>query len=101
MKEVLGKKTCFRPFSNSYENTINSTFEQSTVSNTTALTPKVDIFLNPDKWEDVAEISAKKRGIAKTYFGMSDMKKLYPKLFQILWESSLPCLPGLIVLCCI
>ena len=59
--------------------------------------PKIDIFLNPKKKEEVDAISEEKKRIAKTYFGKSDMKKLYPKLFQILWESTLPCFPGLSV----
>ena len=80
-------------------NETNSAQEQSTESSTAALTPKVDIFLNPMKEEEVAAISAKKKGIAKTYFEKSDMKKLFPNLFQILWESTLPCLPGHIVNC--
>ena len=52
------------------------------------------MFLNPEKQEEVAEISTKKKNIAKNYFKKADMKRLYPKLFQILWESTLPCLAG-------
>ena len=56
--------------------------------------PKVDIFLNPNEQDRVENISAMKRGIAKNYFDNADATKLYPKLFEILWESTLPCLPG-------
>ena len=32
-----------------------------------------------------------KKGIAKNYFRESDMPTLYPELFRLLWESTLPC----------
>ena len=52
--------------------------------------PKVDIFLNPNEQDRVENISAMKRGIAKNYFDNANATKLYPKLFEILWESTLP-----------
>ena len=32
-----------------------------------------------------------KQGIAKAYFKSSKMADLYPNLFRILWQSTLPC----------
>ena len=53
--------------------------------------PGIDIFLNPEKEQDKERIVKKKKKIAKDFFGASDMKTLYPELFQLLWKSSLPC----------
>ena len=36
-------------------------------------------------------IAAKKIELAKDYFQSADMSKLYPRLFNILWDSTLPC----------
>ena len=56
--------------------------------------PMVDIFLNPNKTGEVAAIAGKKRRIAENYFKKSDMDTLFPQLFQILWQSTLPCFQG-------
>ena len=56
--------------------------------------PLVDIFLNPNKTGEVAAIAGKKRRIAENYFKKSDMETLFPQLFQILWQSTLPCFQG-------
>ena len=56
--------------------------------------PKVDIFLDPDKTGEADMIAAKKQDIATTYFQRSNMKKLFPELFRVLWQSTLPCFPG-------
>ena len=53
--------------------------------------PGIDIFLNPEKEQDKERIVKKKKKIAKDFFSSSDMKTLYPVLFQLLWKSSLPC----------
>ena len=39
----------------------------------------------------VGSIVKGKQDIAKKYFKTSDMQTLYPSLFEILWESTLPC----------
>ena len=53
--------------------------------------PAIDIFLNPAKEEAKEELIKKKIAIAKKFFNDSDMKTLYPELFHLLWESTLPC----------
>ena len=53
--------------------------------------PGVDIFLNPAKADEKTNIVEAKQGIAKDYFNTSDMAELYPNLFRILWQSTLPC----------
>ena len=92
VNEVVENRPCIRP------NISNQTSAEKTASNLVDLAaiglPKVDIFVNPEKKEYVADIANKKKEIAKNYFDNADMEKLYPKLFQILWESTLPCLPG-------
>ena len=92
MKRVLRKRTCVKTVRKTGNN-----IDTDTPTDQTEMLPRVDIFLNPKKKEEVIGISEEKKEIAKTYFEKSNMKKLYPKLFQILWESTLPCLPGLSV----
>ena len=53
--------------------------------------PGVDIFLNPAKENEKRRIVDAKQGIAKAYFNSSKMADLYPNLFRILWQSTLPC----------
>ena len=53
--------------------------------------PAIDIFLNPSREEEKEKVIKKKKDIAKTYFEESDMETLYPELFHLLWESTLPC----------
>ena len=53
--------------------------------------PDIDIFLNPTKKKFVEEIIKEKQKNAKSYFRSVDWKSLYPELFKILWESTLPC----------
>ena len=56
-----------------------------------AKVPGIDLFLNPDKEAEKMNIVQTKQGIAKEYFSSSDMASLYPNLFRILWQSTLPC----------
>ena len=53
--------------------------------------PNIDVFLNPAKKGYMDDIVKQKKEIAKSYFNNVDMKSLYPELFSILWESTLPC----------
>ena len=102
--EVLESDNCLEPpmkLSNNVDHdpttTKRPTSAQSLTSSMSGVPqdlPRVDIFLNPEKKGEVTSISTKKRAVAKTYFDSSNMTQLYPKLFQILWESTLPCLPG-------
>ena len=53
--------------------------------------PGIDIFLNPARKQERERIIEEKKNVAKTYFKESNMLSLYPELFRILWESTLPC----------
>ena len=53
--------------------------------------PSIDIFLNPAKKTHREDVVNKKQEIAKNFFKKADMRSLYPELFRILWESTLPC----------
>ena len=53
--------------------------------------PGVDIFLNPAKEQERERIVKKKKDTAKNFFAKARMAFLYPELFRILWESTLPC----------
>ena len=53
--------------------------------------PAIDIFLNPEKKDQRDRIAHKKEKVLKDYFTSSDMRSLYPKLFDVLWDSTLPC----------
>ena len=53
--------------------------------------PNVDVFLNPAKKGFKEKVIREKKEIAENYFSTVDMQSLYPELFRILWESTLPC----------
>ena len=53
--------------------------------------PGIDVFVNPGRVEEKKQIIRQKQDIAKNFFKKSDMQTLYPELFRILWESTLPC----------
>ena len=53
--------------------------------------PDVDVFLNPTKTRYMEGIIEEKQQTAKSYFDTVEMQSLYPELFSILWESTLPC----------
>ena len=59
--------------------------------------PPIDIFVNPAR---KAELNSLAEGLMKSaadFFTNCDMRLLYPQLFRILWQSTLPCLtsPGM------
>ena len=58
--------------------------------------PLIDIYLNPNKSEDLNHVIETKTRSFKEYFRKSNMKTLYPHLFNILWYATLPCsaVPG-------
>ena len=64
---------------------------QTQSSTPSAQLPGIDIFLNPNKTDEKNEIVREKQKIARDYFDLTDMIALYPKLFNILWDSTLPC----------
>ena len=53
--------------------------------------PGIDIFLNPEMKKQKQLIAQTKETIARNYFHESNMTSLYPELFNILWDSTLPC----------
>ena len=53
--------------------------------------PGIDIFLNPAKEQNKERIIEEKKNLAKEFFNNSNMRTLYPELFRLLWESTLPC----------
>ena len=53
--------------------------------------PGIDIFLNPAKEQNKERIIEEKKNLAKEFFNNSNMQTLYPELFRLLWESTLPC----------
>ena len=59
--------------------------------NLTQKLPAIDIFLNPAREQAKKRLSEEKKDIARGYFKDSDMQTLFPELFRILWESTLPC----------
>ena len=79
LKKTMRAKKCFQSGKN------------DTIKNLESTLPGIDIFLNPARTEEKEKIIKAKKMIAKAYFAKSDMRSLYPKLFQILWESTLPC----------
>ena len=78
---AVNKRSCVRP---------ENTFQDDQPATNLGL-PDVDVFLNPAKKSFINEVIREKKEIAKNYFSTVDMKSLYPELFRILWESSLPC----------
>ena len=59
--------------------------------------PIVDVFMNPAERENMKMFTKRQQKKADKYFRQSDMLKLYPRLFEILWYTTFPCydLPGL------
>ena len=53
--------------------------------------PAIDVFLNPDRVQEKETVIQRKIEMARNYFTEVDMEILYPKLFRLLWESTLPC----------
>ena len=80
MEYALQKRTCIGQ---------NTTSDQT--QEMASKTPAIDLFLNPAKEEEKKRIIREKKDIAKNYFKGSNMPTLYPELFRILWESTLPC----------
>ena len=83
VKSLLNQRTCIKP--QSIAKNSNET------ARSTLKLPNIDIFLNPNKKEHKDNIIRIKQSLAKEYFSSSDMVTLYPELFRVLWESTLPC----------
>ena len=78
----MNKRSCIRP---------NNAVNAANVNHVNHKLPDVDIFLNPAKQSFVEEVVREKQKESKNYFRSVDWKSLYPELFKILWESTLPC----------
>ena len=85
--ETLNKRVCIE----TSQNPAQLLSREDSDNNSSAPLPGIDIFLNPKKQVEKEEVVKAKQSIARDYFQTSDMAELYPKLFQILWESTLPC----------
>ena len=96
VKKAVRKKECINALmaNSTTKQTTESKVKRQAVMIPPKRLPRVDIFLNPNKTQEVAAIAAKKEMIARNYFQKSDMKTLFPELFQILWQSTLPCFQG-------
>ena len=82
VKDTVNERSCIHPTNEEVHN--NQVASNSTL-------PDVDVFLNPTKENLREKVVSQKEENAKKYFDNVDMKSLYPELFDILWESSLPC----------
>ena len=67
------------------------TTQINTTSSEDLSLPRVDIFLNPSREEERKKIINEQKSVAKNFFANADMTFLYPELFRILWESTVPC----------
>ena len=90
--KVLRKKECIKPINNDTAKNLGTNADPNNPKERKL--PNIDIFVNPDKVEELTAIANKKRKIAKTYFEESKMATLFPELFRILWWSTLPCFEG-------
>ena len=79
MTNLLQKRTCRK-----YEAITSADDRASNL-------PAIDIFLNPSRKKEKDRVIKEKKDLAKMYFKESNMSTLYPELFRILWESTLPC----------
>ena len=90
--KVLRKKECIKPINNDTAKNLGTNTDPNNPKERKL--PNIDIFVNPDKVGELTAIAKKKRLIAKTYFEKSNMATLFPRLFRILWRSTLPCFGG-------
>ena len=77
--ELMRRRTCLK------NETINLTKDEP------FHLPLIDIFLNPSKEQEKNEVIQEKKSLAKNYFKYTKMSSLYPELFRLLWQSTLPC----------
>ena len=74
-----------------HQKTCIESVKTSDNDSTSSELPPVDIFLNPAKELYRENIITEKKGVAKNFFENANMRTLYPELFRILWDSTLPC----------
>ena len=82
VENTVNKRTCIQPKDDD---------QSEANSNVESTLPNVDVFVNPAKKKFKEEVVKEKKEIAQNYFRTVDMQSLYPELFGILWESTLPC----------
>ena len=56
--------------------------------------PSIDIFVNPARRAELTSLADGLMKSAADFFTNADMRLLYPELFRILWQSTLPCVAG-------
>ena len=81
VKKLFAARECFNDYSK----------ENVTTDPEKKDLPLIDIFVNPAKKTYLKQLVNHIQSIVKDYFKNSNMTKLYPNLFEILWYSSLPC----------
>ena len=74
-----------------YGECIETALKSDEIVNDSEKVPPIDLFINPSKEEALNDVVNAIQNISKNYFSNSDMAKLYPNLFKILWYASLPC----------
>ena len=55
--------------------------------------PPIDIYINPDRRQEIEQMEEVVTEPIRTYFKKLNMTAVYPDLFQLLWYSQLPCFP--------
>ena len=78
LESALHQRTCIQP---------NTT----SIADPSPKLPRVDIFLNPGKEQERRKVVSEQKRIAVNFFANANMSSLYPELFRILWESTVPC----------
>ena len=68
--------------------------EEEAPAQTAADLPPIDIFVNPARKSELRSLADGLIKSAADFFTNSDMRLLYPQLFRILWQSTLPCVAG-------
>ena len=82
VKDMMNQQECIQP---------SSVLSNKSEATSSPKLPGVDVFLNPTKKEYMKDIVKNKKENAQNYFNSADMQSLYPELFSLLWESTLPC----------
>ena len=80
VQDSLGKRECVLP-----------EVEQEQQLSQEQEAPAIDFLLNPARATELRSVTQKMQDVAKNYFETSDMATLYPELFRLLWQSTLPC----------
>jgi hypothetical protein len=67
--------------------------KRSTETKESTRKPAIDIYINPDRKQEIEAMEEVVTEPIRTYFKNLNMTAAYPDLFQLLWYSQLPCFP--------